>query len=62
MGGYWGEVRGSTKIETYLAYVEQCEGWPGTHDPDPSGKKWCYRQMERDPQTGEWTLRYRAHK
>jgi len=30
MGGYWGEVRGSTKIETYLAYVEQCEGWPGT--------------------------------
>lgn len=62
MGGMWGEVRGRTKIETYLKYVEDCEGkeeW--SKDPDPAGKKYCYRQMERDEDTGEWVLEFHLH-
>ena len=35
MGGMWGEVRADHKIDTYLRCVEECEGWPGTHDPNP---------------------------
>ena len=34
-------------------YVEKCEGWDGDHFPEPRYKKWCYRQMERDDETGE---------
>lgn len=62
MGGMWGEVRGATKIETYLKYVEECEGWPLAHNPDPKYKKWCKRQMERDPETREFVLKFRFEK
>lgn len=62
MGGTWGEVRGQTKIETYLRYVDRCEGWPGSHYPTPTGKKWCYKQMQWDDKGEEWVLSFRFHK
>jgi hypothetical protein len=61
MGGSVGEVRGSTKIETYLAYVEEAEDDQGHWDPPVRLKKVCKRLMEKDPETEEWVLRYRWH-
>jgi len=60
--GTGGKVRGGTKIETYLRYVEKCESWPGSHDPDPEYKKHCYKSMEWDDETEEWVLSYFWHK
>jgi len=61
MGGTSGEVRGDRKIDAYLAYVEKCEAWDGDHSPEPQYKKCCYREMERDDETGEWVLWYHFH-
>ena len=62
MGGSIGEVRGRSKIETYLEYESLIEkGSEGSWDPRPAAKKECKRQMRKDPDTGEWILAYRFH-
>ena len=68
MGGEYGEVRGKTKIECYLAYIEHCEGWAGNDDfndfsqsPDVRHKKVCYKEMEWDPEEKEWVLHFHLH-
>ena len=64
MGGYTGEVRGLSKIDTYLRYVEEVEGFGATfqsHNPDPKYKKECRRRMIQDPHTGEWVLPFHLH-
>jgi hypothetical protein len=59
MGGYNGEVRGGTKIETYLKYIQRCESWELDHNPEPKNKKYCKRQMEWDPERKHWVLKFR---
>ncbi len=64
MGGTSGEVRGRSKIDAYLKYAGEVEGFGDTfqdHDPDPRDKKLCKRLMVQDPETGEWVLSYRLH-
>lgn len=64
MGGYTGEVRGLSKIVTYLKYVEEVEGFGATfqsYDPDPKYKKVCKGRMIQDPLNGEWILYFRLH-
>lgn len=64
MGGMINEVRGSSKIETYLKYAELVEGYGETfqcHNPDPKYKKLCKSLMKQDPDTGEWVLVSRLH-
>lgn len=64
MGGTRGEVRGKSKVETYLKYVDLVEGYGDTFPdriPDPAHKKHCKREMVLDPQTEEWVLYYRLH-
>ena len=48
MGGYGGEVRGKSKIETYLRYVKKCEEWDLDRNPDPKYKKFCKKSMVWD--------------
>jgi hypothetical protein len=62
MGGYNGEVRGSTKIETYLKYVERCEDWELEHKPEPKHKKLCKRLMVWDQTHEQWVLKFRFSK
>jgi hypothetical protein len=61
MGGASGAIRGRTKIETYLRYVEETEKMEGSWDPEPRLKKFCKRLMAKDPDTGEWVLPYHWH-
>jgi len=64
MGGMTGKIRGKSKIEVYLKYVEVVEGYGETfqeHDPDPKYKKNCKSLMEWDPDAGEWALHYHLH-
>lgn len=61
MGGSSGEIRGKTKIETYLRYAEQAEKQEGSWHPPVQNKKECKRLMEKDPGTGEWILRFHWH-
>ncbi len=64
MGGLSGEVRGKSKIETYLNYVRLIEGLGANfndHQPDAKHKKVCKSMMTQDPETGEWVLRYYFH-
>ena len=61
MGGAYGEVRGATKIETYLRYLKEATDREGSWYTDPAHKKDCKEEMERDPNTGEWVLRYHWH-
>ena len=64
MGGMNGEVRGQSKAETYLKYVEEVDGFGDTFQerhPDPKYKKECKRLMVRDSETGEWVLRFHLH-
>jgi hypothetical protein len=58
VGGYRGEVRGSSKIKTYLNYLKKCESWELTRIPDPKCKKYCKKQMMWDAEKREWVLRY----
>jgi hypothetical protein len=62
MGGYSGEVRGGTKIETYLRYVDKCEEWGLDHNPEAKYKKLCKRLMVRDPEKEQWVLKFRFSK
>jgi hypothetical protein len=64
MGGTHGEVRGRSKIEAYLNYVELIEGFGAVfndHFPDAKRKKACKNLMTLDPESGEWILRYHFH-
>jgi hypothetical protein len=64
MGSIHGEIRGESKIETYLKYVDEIKKWGGTfneHFPDAKYKKVCKNLMEQDPKSEEWVLRYRFH-
>ncbi len=64
MGGTTGEVRGCSKIEAYLRYlelIEQCGDTFGWRIPEPEKKKLCKKEMVQDPNTGEWVLHYRLH-
>ena len=58
------DVRGRSKIEAYLKYVEIVEDFSGTfegHHPNPKNKKRCKELMIQDPTTGEWVLRFHLH-
>ena len=63
MGGTYGEIRGKSKIETYLKYEELTSGFyeDWSHWPNPKNKKGCKKQMVEDPDTGEWVLQYHMH-
>jgi hypothetical protein len=64
MGGFSGEVRGKSKIETYLNYVkaiEHCGGTFNSHYPDGKKKKLCKSLMEQDSESGDWILRCHFH-
>ncbi len=62
MGGSTGEVRGDSKIETYLEYEALTKDeTDGSWNPNPAAKKECKRLMRKDPDTGEWVLAYRFH-
>ena len=64
MGGMHDEMRGSSKIKTYLKYAELVEEFGDTfqdHEPNPNNKKLCKKLMVQDPYTGEWVLPFRLH-
>ena len=64
MGGISGEVRGNSKINTYIKYedlVREIGSDLSDRDPDPKYKKHCKKLMELDPETGEWVLYYHLH-
>ena len=62
MGGVINEVRGSSKIETYLKYAELVDGYGETFQShNPKYKKLCKNLMKQDPETGEWVLVFRLH-
>jgi hypothetical protein len=61
MGGSTGKITGKSKIEVYLHYVEKTKEWDGDSMPDPKYKKYCKRQMNWNPDTGEWVLHYHLH-
>lgn len=62
MGGNNGEIRGPSKIEVYLEYLDMTEDSIfETKIPDPKNKKHCKRVMVQDPETEEWVLHYHLH-
>jgi hypothetical protein len=64
MGGTSGEIRGKSKIETYLKYTEMVDNHKdilGDAHPDPKYKKICKKLMLQDQHTGEWVLQYHLH-
>jgi hypothetical protein len=66
VGGISHEVRGRTKIETWLKFTkvkrEILERYEDSmHLRWPSSKKEAYEQMTKDASTGEWVLRYNFH-
>jgi hypothetical protein len=64
MGGMHGYARGKTKIECYLSFRRQVdrksiEDATGLFmDAGTGTKAELYRQMKKDPKTGEWVLFY----
>ena len=62
MGGTYGEIRGQSKIEVYLEYLEMTEDSIFEMKiPDPEYKKHCKRTMVQDPEAEEWVLHYHLH-
>ena len=62
MGGMSGEVRGKSKIDAYLHYLRETEGYEDwTSLPNPRHKKACKREMVWDPEAEEWVLHYHLH-
>ena len=62
MAGGNGSVRGKSKIETYLRYVETAEAngdWSSI--PDARHKKACEKAMTWDPDVEEWVLHFHLH-
>lgn len=62
MGGTFGEIRGTSKIDVYIKYqelVNECSEMSA--HPDPKYKKECKRLMIQDHKTGEWVLSYHLH-
>ena len=58
MGSFRGEVRGNSKVETYIKYLKVSESWDLARYPDPKYKKFCKKQMEWDRVKREWILQY----
>ena len=64
MGGMHGYARGKTKIECYLNFRrrvnrQKVEEEMDLHmDAGGGTKPELYRQMKKDPKTGEWVLYY----
>lgn len=64
MGGTGGFIRGRTKLETYKSFKaavdrKEVEADTGLYMDAGIGKKQdLYRQMKKDPETGEWVLFY----
>ncbi len=65
MGGMNGEVRGRTKIETWLKFQKERRKirarFEGLHLRWPSNKREALEQMQKDDTTGEWVLEYNFH-
>ncbi len=64
MGGTGGRIRGKTKLETYKRFKQQVnrekvEARTGLFmDAGTGTKPDLYKQMKKDPETGEWVLFY----
>jgi hypothetical protein len=67
MGGIHGTSRGKTKLECYKNFHRNVnrKAIEDTHEMsmDAGGgtKQEMYRQMQKDPKTGEWVLFYHFH-
>jgi hypothetical protein len=64
VGGIRNQVRGRTKIETWLKFQKVKREILGRYEMVcrwPANKKEAYGQMEEDPETGEWVLEYNFH-
>jgi hypothetical protein len=64
MGGMGGEIRGKTKLETYKRFRarinrKKIEDSTGLYmDAGNGSKPDLYKNMRKDPATGEWVLRF----
>lgn len=67
MGGMGGECRGKTKLACYKTFRRKVnrkkieERYDMTMDAGTGTKEDLYRQMKKDPETGEWVLFYHFH-
>jgi hypothetical protein len=67
MGGMGGHVRGRTKLECYKNFRREVnreeieEANDMYMDAGLGDKHALYRQMEKDPESGEWVLFYHFH-
>ena len=64
VGGFSDEVRGRTKVETWLNFQKEKRKTLAKYDMEcrwPVTKRDAYAQMLKDPETGEWVLRYNFH-
>lgn len=69
MGGYSGEVRGATKIATWLEFksevghliTPEAQEQRGMYLDYPKNKREGYRAMQRLPDGAGWRLRYHFH-
>jgi len=67
MGGMGGTCRGKTKLACYKNFRREVnrqkieERYDMTMDAAGGTKQQLYRQMEKDPETGEWLLFYHFH-
>jgi hypothetical protein len=65
MGGMGDEVRGRTKIETWLRFKRENRSDEPPYEMTldwPRNKKETYEMMQKDADTGEWVLRYHFSK
>jgi hypothetical protein len=61
MGKHGGEIRGRTKVSTWLKFLRErrriLNRWDLQED-SPIRKRFAYKEMQRDTTTGEWVLPY----
>ena len=65
MGGIRDEVRGRTKIETWLRFKKENRSDEPPYGMTldwPRNKKEAYEMMRKDDDTGEWVLSYHFSK
>jgi hypothetical protein len=67
MGGIGDTCRGKTKLACYKNFRREVnrkeieERYDMSTDAGLGGKQELYRQMKKDPKTGEWVLYYHFH-
>ena len=67
MGGMGGTCRGKTKLACYKNFHREVnrneieERYEMSMDAGLGAKQALYRQMKKDPKTGEWVLYYHFH-